>query len=82
MLLLYALCHQFLQQVVEGAELYTKVGQNKPVLASEGRTVVLMGWVSRFIWELKCEPGETDLFQRAMTTLAQVITQTNVSEVK
>ena len=28
-LLIYALCHQFIQQVVEGDELYTKVGKNK-----------------------------------------------------
>ena len=27
-LLVYALCHQFLEQIVEGDELYTKVGQN------------------------------------------------------
>jgi transposase-like protein len=76
-LLLYALCHQFIQQLVEGDELYTKVGQNKPAIASEGWTVVLMDRASRFIWELKCGPRETDLFQQAMETLAQVIEQTD-----
>jgi transposase-like protein len=76
-LLLYALCHQFIQQVVEGDELYTKVGQNKPALASEGWTVVLIDRASRFIWELNCGQRETALFQQAMETLAQVIEQTD-----
>ena len=76
-LLLYALCHQFIQQVVEGDELYTKVGENKPALASEGWTVVLMARASRFIWELSCGQRETALFQQAMETLAQVIEQTD-----
>jgi transposase-like protein len=76
-LLLYALCHQFIQQLVEGDELYTKVGENKPALASEGWTVVLMDRASRFIWELSCGQRETDLFQQAMATLVQVIEQTD-----
>ena len=46
-LLLYALCHQFLQQLVEGDELYTKVDKNKPPAESEGRTIVLMERASR-----------------------------------
>lgn len=75
-LLLYALCHQFIQQFVEGDELYTKVDQNKPAAASEGWTVVLMDRASRFIWELKCGQREADLFEQAMETLAQVIEQT------
>jgi transposase-like protein len=75
-LLLYALCHQFLQQIVEGDELYTKVGQNSPPLACEGWTIVLMDRASRFIWELSCGERETALFEQAMKTLAQVIEQT------
>jgi hypothetical protein len=55
-LLVYALCHQFVQQLVEGDELYTKVGENKPAMASEGWTIVLMDRASRFIWELECGP--------------------------
>lgn len=75
-LLLYALCHQFIQQLVEGDELYTKVGENKPAFASEGWTIVLMDRASRFIWELECGPREADLFKNAMQTLSQVIEQT------
>jgi hypothetical protein len=48
-LLLYTLCHQFLQQIVEGDELYTKVAHNQPATLSEGWTVVLMERASRFI---------------------------------
>ncbi len=75
-LLLYALCHQFVVQIVEGDELYTKVGQNKEPSASEGWTVVLMDRASRFIWDLSCGQRESELFQQAMETLAKVIEQT------
>ena len=34
-LLIYSLCHQFLQQVLEGDELYTKVHHNRPPSESE-----------------------------------------------
>ena len=62
-LLLYALCHQFLQQIVEGDELYTKVNSNKPPMESEGWTIVLMDRASRFIWELGSGEKETELLQ-------------------
>ncbi len=76
-LLLYALCHQFLEQVVEGDELYTKVKENKAPDQSAGWTIVLMDRASRFIWELKCGQRDRDLFQAAMDTLSQVIEQTD-----
>lgn len=75
-LLLYALCHQFIQQLVEGDELYTKVEQNKPPTESAGWTVVLMDRASRFLWELECGAKEHSLFEAAMQTLGQVIEQT------
>jgi transposase-like protein len=75
-LLLYALCHQFIQQFIEGDELYTKVNRNKPPYESEGWTVVLMDRASRFIWELSCGKRERSLFKSAMQTLSQVIDQT------
>jgi hypothetical protein len=76
-LLLYALCHQFLQVIIEGDELYTKIGENKPPSESEGWTIVLMDRASRFIWELSCGEKETSLFENAMKTLAQVIEETD-----
>lgn len=75
-LMLYALCHQFLRQIVEGDELYTRVKENKPPEQSEGWTIVLMERASRFIWEMKCGQRERSLFQTAMETLSQVIEQT------
>jgi transposase-like protein/IS1 family transposase len=75
-LLLYALCHQFLRQLVEGDELYTKVKENKAPDQSAGWTIVLMERASRFIWEMKCGQRTRSLFQAAMETLQQVIEQT------
>lgn len=75
-LLLYSLCHQFLSQLVEGDELYTKVNTNQPADQSEGWTIVLMERASRFLWELKCGQKEESLFRAAMDTLSQVIAQT------
>ena len=76
-LLLYTLCHQFIQLQIEGDELYTKVAENKPAHLSEGWTVVLMDRASRFIWELQCGERDADLFKQAIATLAQVIEQTD-----
>ena len=53
-LLLHALCHQFLQQVIEGDELYTKVNSNQPPADSTGWAIVLMDRASRFLWDLSC----------------------------
>lgn len=75
-LLVYTLCHQFIQLEIEGDELYTKVGENQAPHLSEGWTVVLMDRASRFIWELECGEREAALFEQAMRTLAEVIEQT------
>ena len=76
-LLLYALCHQFLQQLIEGDELYTKVNSNQPPADSSGWTMVLMDRASRFLWDLSCGERDRALFEQAMHTLAQVVQQTN-----
>jgi transposase-like protein len=76
-LLLYALCHQFIQLQIEGDELYTKVSANKPAHLSEGWTVVLLDRASRFIWEMQCGEHNTHLFKQAIATLAQIIEQTD-----
>jgi transposase-like protein len=76
-LLLYVLCHQFIQLQIEGDELYTKVTGNKPAPLSEGWTVVLMDRASRFIWDMQCSERNADLFKQAIATLAQVIEQTD-----
>ena len=75
-LFLYSLCQQFIQQVIEGDELYTKVYKNKPPLESEGWTIVLMHRASRFIWQLDCGQKNTALFEAAIGVLFKVIAQT------
>jgi transposase-like protein len=72
-LLLYVLCHQFLQQFIEGDELYTKVHHNKPPQECEGWTIALIDRATRFIWELRCGEKERGLFEAAMQTPSQVI---------
>lgn len=74
-LFLYALVHEFLQVIVEGDELYTKVNRNKPPSDSEGWTIVLLERASRFIWTLKCGPKERQLFLEAIATLAELFDQ-------
>lgn len=75
-LLLYSLCHQFLQQILEGDELYTKVHHNRPPAESEGWTVVIMERASRFLWTLRCGQRDQELFTHAVRDICQVIAQT------
>lgn len=75
-LLLYALCQQFVSQVIEGDELYTKVRKNTSASESEGWTIVLMERASRFIWHLECGKKDRELFMDAMKVVSQVIENT------
>jgi transposase-like protein len=51
-LFLYTLVHEFLEFVLEGDEVDTKVHQNVPAHESAGWTILLMDRARRFIWEL------------------------------
>ena len=75
-LLLYSLCHQFFQQILEGDELYTKVERNRPPAESEGWTIVIMERASRFLWTLQCGQRDEELFTQAIHDICQVILQT------
>ena len=75
-LLLYALAFTFLQQIIEGDELYTKIGKNVPVEDCEGWTIVLMERATRFIWAMKCGKKDRTLFLWAIQMLVMVIEQT------
>jgi len=75
-LLIYALLHSFLTQLIEGDEVYTKVGQNGSADASEGWTVVLMERASRFIWALACGKKVRDLVLSARQLLTNIISRT------
>ena len=75
-LLLYSLTHTFVELIIEGDEIYTKVNKNVPPSESEGWTISLMDRASRFIWELTCDKKDEALFLKAMEQLAEVVKQT------
>ncbi|MCP5009938.1 MAG: IS1 family transposase [Aestuariibacter sp.] len=75
-LMMYALMNTFLVQVIEGDELYTKVGKNVAVEDCEGWTIVLMDRASRFIWALGCGKKDRQIFFWAIQMLRDVIERT------
>jgi hypothetical protein len=75
-LLLFALTHQFLQQLIEGDELYTRVHKKVAPDESQGWTIVLMDRATRFIWDMHCGRKDRKLFKKALGLLCQVIQQT------
>ena len=75
-LLLYALLHSFLSLVVEGDEVYTRVGKNVAPDKSKGWTIVLMDRASRFLWELGCGKKDRKLFRKALRTLNAITIRT------
>ena len=76
-LLLFALANQFLQQVIEGDELYTKIDKNHPQEQSAGWTIVLMDRASRFIWDMQCGRKNRKMFKKAIGRLSEVLDQTD-----
>jgi hypothetical protein len=76
-LFLYALAHEFLELVLEGDEVYTKVQKNMPPDQSLGWTILLMDRASRFIWALDCGKKDRRLFQKAIKTLDKIARQTH-----
>ena len=74
--MIYALLHTFLTQLIEGDEVYTRVGKNGPAEGSEGWTIILMDRASRFIWALKCGKKDRDLFLSAIQVLKEIIVRT------
>ena len=75
-LMVYAFMQTFLVQVIEGDELYTKIGKNVPVEDCEGWTIVLMERASRFIWALGCGKKDRKLFFYAIQIFRNVIERT------
>ena len=68
--------HQFLQQLIEGDELYTRVHNKVAPDASQGWTVVLMDRATRFLWDMHCGRNDRKLFQNALRLFCQVIEHT------
>jgi hypothetical protein len=52
----------FLQQLIEGDELYTRVHKKMPPEESQGWTIVLMDRATRFLWEMHCGRKNRKLF--------------------
>jgi transposase-like protein len=76
-LFLYALVHEFLALVIEGAEAYTKVQKNVPPDQSRRWTLLLMDRASRFMWALDCDKKERKRFKKAIKTLDKIARQTH-----
>jgi hypothetical protein len=75
-LLLFALTHQFLQQIIEGDELYTRVHKKVTPDESQGWTVVLMDRATRFLWDMHCGRKERKMVNKALARLCQGIPHT------
>jgi hypothetical protein len=73
---LFALTHPFLQQLIEGDELYTRVHKKVAPDESQGWTIVLMERATRFLWDMHCGRKDRQLFKKAIGLLCQVIEQT------
>jgi hypothetical protein len=73
---LFALPHQFLPQLIEGDELYTRVKKNVAPDESQGWTIVLMDRATRVLWDIQCGRKDRKLFKKAMGLLCHVIEQT------
>ena len=73
---MFALTHQFLQQLIEEDELYTRVKKHVAPDESQGWTVVLMDRATRFLWDMHCGRKDRKMFKKAMGLWCQVIQQT------
>lgn len=76
-LMLYAVCHQFIQLTFEGDEIYTIVKERGKPSDSEGWTAVILERASRFIIEQRCGKKDAEMFEAVMDTVADYIDQCN-----
>ena len=74
-LMLYTICHEFVQLIFEGDELYTVVGKRVKASDSEGWTAVIMERASRFIVEQHCGKKDAEFFKTVMSTVSGYIEQ-------
>jgi hypothetical protein len=74
--LLFALTHQFIQQMIEGDELYTRVHKNMAPEESQGWTIALMDRASRFLWDMHCGRQDRKLVTHTMRLLGEVLEHT------
>jgi len=74
-LFLYSICQQFVENVLEGDELYTKVKKNLPQEDSLGWTIVFIERRTRFLWLMKCGKKDKQLFKDAMRIMYDLVKQ-------
>jgi hypothetical protein len=72
---LFALTHQFLQQIIEGDELYTRVHKKVAPDTSQGWTVVLMDRATRFLWEMHCGRKDRHWFRLMQSNMCSAFKQ-------
>jgi len=75
----YSLAHRFIKMVIEGDELYAKVGGNLPPEQPQGWTAVLMDRASRFIWDMACGRRDRKLFTKVMGKLKKLLSEPGIS---
>lgn len=76
-LFLYSLCIKYVEMIIEGDELYTKIDKNLPQEDSLGWTIIFLERRTRFLWLMKCGKKDEQLFKDAISILHDIIQQTN-----
>lgn len=74
-LMLYAICHEFIELIFEGDELYTIIGKRCKPSDSEGWTAIIMERTSRFIVDQRCGKKDEQMFKGVMKTVTAYIGQ-------
>ena len=75
-LMLYGLCHTFIQLTFEGDELYTVVGQRVPPADSTGWTAIILERASRFLVDQSCGHKDAMLFKKVMQSVTAYVRRT------
>lgn len=75
-LMLYGLCHTFIQLTFEGDEIYTVVGQRVHPADSTGWTAIVLERASRFLVDQQCGGKDATLFKKVMRSVAAYVKRT------
>ena len=75
-LMLYGLCHTFIQLTFEGDEVYTVVGQRVDPADSTGWTAIVLERASRFLVDQRCGRKDATLFKKVMRSVAAQVRRT------
>lgn len=75
-LMLYGLCHAFIQLTFEGDEVYTVAGRRVHPADSAGWTAIILERASRFLVDQQCGGKEATLFNKVMRSVAAYVERT------